>query len=141
MSFSMAWKVCLWAHLLDGERAHRLLQNLLSKGTWPSMFSKDGRALQVDGNLGGSAGINEMLLQSTRGEIRLLPALPAAWPTGFVRGCGRVEGSRWISSGKTEHSSAAEYAHCREINAGSATGILWASFQRAEIKSWNSTSS
>lgn len=86
MSFSMAWKVCLWAHLLDGERAHRLLVNLLSKGTWPSMFSKDGRALQVDGNLGGSAGINEMLLQSPQGEIRLLPALPVAWPTGSVHG-------------------------------------------------------
>jgi alpha-L-fucosidase 2 len=82
----MAWKVCLWAHLLEAERAHGLLVNLLSKGTWPSMFSKDGKALQVDGNLGGSAGINEMLLQSGQGDIRLLPALPAAWPTGSVHG-------------------------------------------------------
>jgi alpha-L-fucosidase 2 len=46
---------------------------------------------QIDGNLGGSAAITEMLIQSTREQIRLLPALPEAWPSGRLSGV-RVRG-------------------------------------------------
>ena len=86
LSFSMAWKAALWARLREGERAHHLLTRLLSDATFPNFFSKDGQALQVDGNLGATAAIAEMLLQTQDGALRLLPALPAAWARGRVTG-------------------------------------------------------
>jgi alpha-L-fucosidase 2 len=88
--WSMAWKTGCWARLGDGEQAARLLGNLLTKNTFPNLFSRCGQALQVDGTLGATAALAEMLLQSQDGEIALLPALPRAWPTGSFQGlCAR----------------------------------------------------
>jgi alpha-L-fucosidase 2 len=79
-----AWRAALWARLGNGDEAARLLANLVTQATSPSMLN-DGYN-QVDGHLAGPAAIAEMLLQSHTDEIVLLPALPASWATGRVRG-------------------------------------------------------
>jgi alpha-L-fucosidase 2 len=84
--WSYGWKMGLRARLFDGERALEQFRALLTTSSLPNLFSLCGRALQVDGNLGATAAIAEMLVQSHQDVIHLLPALPAAWQEGSVTG-------------------------------------------------------
>jgi alpha-L-fucosidase 2 len=83
--WSKAWKINIWARLHDGNRAYKLLSDLLRRSVLDNLFDSCP-PFQIDGNFGYASGVCEMLMQSHMGHIHPLPALPDTWSTGSIRG-------------------------------------------------------
>lgn len=68
-------------HLLE---PNGMIYHPPTRGT---VFEDDfGHVYELDGNTGLTSGIAEMLVQSHKGVLRLLPALPGKWHSGHVKG-------------------------------------------------------
>jgi alpha-L-fucosidase 2 len=85
-SWTGAFPANYWARFGEGDNAQRVLDRHFTKALSPNLTCNFYNDWEIDGNLGMTSAIAEMLLQSHAGEIALLPALPSKYPDGFVKG-------------------------------------------------------
>lgn len=111
--WGMAHRLNLWARTKRGNRTYSVLNALLKSGTATNLWDLHP-PFQIDGNLGGTAGIAEMLLQSHEGYIAPLPAIPDAWENGSYTGL--------VARGNFEVSAAWENKNAKTFNIKSNAG-------------------
>jgi len=83
--WAWTWRTALWARLGNAEMSHHMIRSFLKYNMLHNLIGVHP-PLQLDGSLGITGSMSEMLIQSHAGEIELLPALPTAWTTGRVQG-------------------------------------------------------
>ena len=150
--WSSGWRVNLFARLQDSEGAYRIYRNLLryvspddyrgndarrGGGTYPNLLDAHS-PFQIDGNFGGCAGVVEMLMQSTKEKIVLLPALPELWKDGKVKGiCARggfVVDMEWKDGKVTSLSITARYNSSTKVLCNGK--VIKVNLKKGETKSY-----
>jgi alpha-L-fucosidase 2 len=121
--WSYAWKACIYARLRDGDAAAEALDRLARHCTQPNLLGNAHGQTQIDCTLGMAAGLQEMLLQSHRDVVTLLPALPGRWPDGSFTGWTARGGVRVDATWSAGHLTSATLrtSHTQQITLADGT--------------------
>ncbi len=107
--YSFSWLANLAARARDGEKAEKALEIFSRAFCLRNSFHCNGdqsgkgysnfryRPFTLEGNFAAAAGLQEMLLQSYSGTIRVFPAIPANWKDGAFATL-RAEGAFLVSA-------------------------------------------
>jgi hypothetical protein len=101
MGYSFTGGACMAALLGDGERAIEFLNGLKSFLQPNTFYSEIGLPV-METPLHGATAIQEMLLQSWNGRLRIFPAVPTEWPDVQFHQL-RGEGSFLVSARQEQH--------------------------------------
>ena len=85
-NWNRTWRIWSYIRLLDGEKAARIFNDMVSQVGFENLMAHESNNMQVDGSMSTPGFMAEMMLQSHQGEIHILPAVPVEWPAGKVKG-------------------------------------------------------
>lgn len=85
-NWSTIWRTALWSRLGDGNRAIDAFNTMIRNSGYENMGSNQSGYFMVDAIMATSGVFAEMLVQTIDDNIYLLPALPAEWPEGQIKG-------------------------------------------------------
>ncbi|MCX5643773.1 MAG: glycoside hydrolase N-terminal domain-containing protein [Phycisphaerae bacterium] len=111
--YSFSWLANLAARARDGDKAERALEIFARAFCLRNGFHCNGdqsgkgyssfryRPFTLEGNFAAAAGLQEMLLQSYSGTIRVFPAIPASWKDVSFKTL-RAEGAFLVTAERKE---------------------------------------
>ena len=139
--WALAWRISLWSRAREAQKAYSLLRHFATHtdvlsynwygGLYDNMLDAHATSVfQIEGNFGATAGISEMLLQSRPDSTVLLPALPAEWQEGHIKGLKTI-GNFEISLDWKEHRLTKVRIHTLK---GGPITLAYPGIQSAQVK-------